>query len=146
MHPMKIALCREIFVLFPQGIERKGTYFCRQLYIEKRLPGNLDFPITSFSVFIPYETGPEERVMLGCPEGIHYETAPQEHVMLGCPEGIVLETEQIYLLLLRQIFNLSASAISSSLKSGCAMEIKASARCHAERPFKLTLPYSVTTK
>lgn len=108
-HPMKIALCREISVLFPQGIERKGTYFCRQLYIEKRLPGNLDFPITSFSVFI------------------------------------VLETEETYLLLLRQIFNLSASAISSSLKSGCAMEISASARCHAERPFKLTFPYSVTT-
>lgn len=146
MHPMKIALCREIFVLFPQGIERKGTYFCRQLYIEKRLPGNLVFPITSFSVFIHYATTPQEFVILGCPLGIPYETGPEERVMLGCPEGIVLETEEIYLLLLRQIFNLFASAISSSLKSGCAMEIKASARCHAERPFKLTLPYSVTTK
>lgn len=54
-------------------------------------------------------------------------------------------TVTAYLLLLLQMFIFSASLISSSRKSGCAMEIRASALCHADKPFKLTLPYSVTT-
>jgi len=50
-----------------------------------------------------------------------------------------------YLFFFLQIFSSCASAINSSLKSGCAMEINASARCQDDMPFKLTLPYSVTT-
>ena len=50
-----------------------------------------------------------------------------------------------YLLLLLQICIFSASFISSSRKSGCATEIMASHFCQADRPFKFTLPYSVTS-
>lgn len=52
---------------------------------------------------------------------------------------------RLYLLLLLQIFIFSASWISSSRKSGCATEIIASHFCHVDKPFKFTLPYSVTT-
>ena len=44
-----------------------------------------------------------------------------------------------------QICCCSAARISSSRKSGCAMEISFSARSHTLRPFRHTQPYSVTT-
>lgn len=44
----------------------------------------------------------------------------------------------------RQIFCRSAAAISSSRKSGCAMEMSRSARSQVERPARFTAPYSVT--
>lgn len=50
-----------------------------------------------------------------------------------------------YLLERLQIFIFSASAINSSRKSGCAMEISASAFCQVDIPFTFTIPYSVTT-
>ena len=43
-----------------------------------------------------------------------------------------------------QIFIFSASQISSSRKSGCAIDIIRSARSQVEAPFKLTIPFSVT--
>ena len=46
----------------------------------------------------------------------------------------------------RQIFRSSASFISSSRKSGCAMEISASARSHVDCPSRFTTPYSVAMK
>ena len=42
------------------------------------------------------------------------------------------------------IFCFSAAAISFSLKSGWAMEIRSSALSHVLRPARLTAPYSVT--
>ena len=39
----------------------------------------------------------------------------------------------------------SASAISCSRKSGCAIEISASARYQLDLPLRLIMPYSVTT-
>ena len=53
--------------------------------------------------------------------------------------------QYIILLALDQMPIFSASRISSSRKSGCAMEIMASARSQVVRPFRFTLPYSVTT-
>src|SRR5450756_2257526 len=44
----------------------------------------------------------------------------------------------------RQIPSSLASAISSSLKSGWAIEIRASARCQLVMPLRLIIPYSVT--
>ncbi len=35
-----------------------------------------------------FETAPQERVIEGCPLGLHFETAPQERVIEGCPLGI----------------------------------------------------------
>ena len=49
------------------------------------------------------------------------------------------------LLLRFQMCIFSASAISWSRKSGCAMLIRASAVCQELRPLRLTAPYSVTT-
>ena len=50
-----------------------------------------------------------------------------------------------HLLLLRQMCIFSASAMSCSRKSGWAMEMRASARSQVDRPFRLIMPYSVTT-
>lgn len=58
----------------------------------------------------------------------------------GCP----LAFWDQRLLLLFQMFIFSALAISSSRNCGWATEMMASAFCQVERPFKLTLPYSVT--
>ncbi len=50
-----------------------------------------------------------------------------------------------YLLLAgSQIFCFSAAFISSSLKSGWAMDTSASARSQVDLPARLTQPYSVT--
>ena len=49
-----------------------------------------------------------------------------------------------YLLLRRQMPIFSALWISSSRKSGWAMEMMASARSQVDSPFRLTIPYSVT--
>lgn len=46
----------------------------------------------------------------------------------------------------RQIPIFSASRTSSSRKSGCAIEMRASARSHVDLPFRFTIPYSVTTQ
>ena len=44
----------------------------------------------------------------------------------------------------RQMCIFSAAAMSSSRKSGWATEMIPSARCQADRPFRFTMPYSVT--
>ena len=44
----------------------------------------------------------------------------------------------------RHIFCFSAAAMSSSLKSGCAILISSSARCHVVLPGREAMPYSVT--
>ena len=62
----------------------------------------------------------------------------------GKPTNQDYTSKQFYLFDRLQIFIFSASLISSSLKSGCAIEIIASAFCQEESPFTFTIPYSVT--
>ena len=60
----------------------------------------------------------------------------------GCFNGRMNFVQRLLLLRHRPIF--SASAISSSRKSGWAMPISASARSQAVSPFRRAMPYSVT--
>ena len=57
----------------------------------------------------------------------------------------IFDGKKDHLLLLRQMCIFSASAMSCSRKSGWAMEMMASARSQVDRPFRLIMPYSVTT-
>ena len=61
-----------------------------------------------------------------------------------CGSGFESERLLYYLLLRRQMCIFSASWISCSRKSGCATLISASAFCQVLRPFRFTMPYSVT--
>ena len=62
-----------------------------------------------------------------------------------CKRQFLSETPANYLFDRLQICIFSASAISSSRKSGWATEINASAFCQEESPLRFTIPYSVTT-
>ena len=76
------------------------------------------------------------------------ETATQEKIISRVPFllNIYFFRWTFQILLLRfHIFIFSASFIKSSRKSGWAMLINNSARSQAVRPFKFTIPYSVTT-
>ena len=61
------------------------------------------------------------------------------------PRPCIFDGKKDHLLLLRQMCIFSASAMSCSRKSGWAMEMMASARSQVDRPFRLIMPYSVTT-
>ena len=61
------------------------------------------------------------------------------------PRPCIFDGKKDHLLLLRQMCIVSASAMSCSRKSGWAMEMMASARSQVDRPFRLIMPYSVTT-
>ena len=62
-----------------------------------------------------------------------------------CKRQFLSETPVNYLFDRLQICIFSASWISCSRKSGWAMPMRASARSQVDRPFRLTMPYSVTT-
>ena len=57
----------------------------------------------------------------------------------------IFDGKKDHLLLRRQMCIFSASAMSCSRKLGWAMEMMASARSQVDRPFRLIMPYSVTT-
>ena len=69
-------------------------------------------------------------------------TGPRMHSNRG---PVYFDGKKDHLLLLRQMCIFSASAMSCSRKSGWAMEMMASARSQVDRPFRLIMPYSVTT-
>ena len=98
---------------------------------------------------IPFQAGlPPPRALRSHPETSATEKRGFEIYRAAVavhPRPGIFDGKKDHLLLLRQMCIFSASAMSCSRKSGWAMEMMASARSQVDRPFRLIMPYSVTT-
>lgn len=72
---------------------------------------------------------------LGRTDGEEFRTVSSLHLLRLGPHG------RGYI----WIFIFLACSVSSSRKSGWAIEVRAWARSHVDLPLRLTMPYSVTT-
>lgn len=88
-------------------------------------------------------TGVTPPAFIVCTFSSHVSGNRKKQEFLKISEIPVFYIHQMRLEFL-QIFCLSACAMSSSLKSGCAREISNSALSHVLLPARFTMPYSVT--